>query len=256
MTQLRQFALVFALLVIGLMTAACSSTGNGSAAGGDDPDMMALSSVAGAGDRDLRIVSELPVPENTADGTERPISPGDILEVAVFQVPDLSRTVQVDDAGRVSLPLIGVVPASGKSVRTFENDIKLAYGRDYLQSPEISVFVKESAANRVTVDGEVRRAGIFPLPPSSSLLDAVALAGGFSDIADESKVYVFRQVGDQRLVANYDVSAIRQGRRSAPRLYGGDVVVVFRSASRVAFQNLKEALGVATSAGRLATIGL
>lgn len=254
--SLRHFSLLLALLFTGLLASACSSSGNGAAAGGEGgPDMMALSSVGG-GDQELRVVSELPTPQNTADGTERPISPGDILEVSVFQVPDLSRTVQVDDAGRVSLPLIGVVPASGKSVRTFENDIKLAYGRDYLQSPQISVFVKESAANRVTVDGEVRRAGVFPLPPSSSLLDGVALAGGFSNLADESKVYVFRQIEGQRLVANYDVAAIRQGRRSAPRLYGGDVVVVFQSASRVAFQNLKEALGLATSAGRLATMGL
>ena len=252
---LRQIALLLGLLLSGMLAAACSSTG-GDAAGGEGPDMMALSSVAGTGDRDLRVVSELPTPQNTADGTERPIAPGDILEVSVFQVPDLSRTVQVDDAGRVSLPLIGVVPAAGKSVRTFENDIILAYGRDYLQSPQISVFVKESAANRVTVDGEVRRAGVFPLPPSSSLLDAIALAGGFSNLADESKVYVFRQIEGQRLVANYDVSSIRQGRRSAPRIYGGDVVVVFQSASRVAFQNLKEALGVATSAGRLAAMGL
>ena len=189
---LRQIALLLGLLLSGMLAGPCSSTG-GDAAGGEGPDMMALSSVAGTGDRDLRVVSELPTPQNTADGTERPIAPGDILEVSVFQVPDLSRTVQVDDAGRVSLPLIGVVPAAGKSVRTFENDIILAYGRDYLQSPQISVFVKESAANRVTVDGEVRRAGVFPLPPSSTLQEANPLAGAFSNLADEINVNEFRQ---------------------------------------------------------------
>lgn len=251
MTALWQTTLAFAFFMLVILTAGCMSPSENPLAGSGS-DIAALSV---SGDDDLRIVSELPVPENTAGGTERPIAPGDVLEVSVFQVPDLSRTAQVDDAGRVSLPLIGIVQAAGKSVRTFENDVKLAYGRDYLQSPQISVFVKESAANRVTVDGEVRRAGVYPLPPSASLLDAVALAGGFSNVADESKVYVFRQAGPRKLVANYDVFAIRNGRRNAPHLYGGDVVVVFPSSSRVALQNLKEALGVATSVGRLATVG-
>ncbi|SMH40817.1 polysaccharide biosynthesis/export family protein [Mesorhizobium australicum] len=246
-------ALAFATLLLLLLAAGCMSSSEGSLAGvGSKP----AAAPPASGDRDLRVVSELPVPEDTAGGTERPIAPGDILEVSVFQVPDLSRTAQVDSVGRVSLPLIGVIPAAGKSVRTFENDVKIAYGRDFLQSPQVSVLVKESAANRVTVDGEVRRAGVFPLPPSASLLDAVALAGGFSPVADEKKVYVFRQAGSQKLVANYDVSAIKSGRRNAPNLYGGDVVVVFPSSSRVAFQNLKEALGVATSVGRLTAMGL
>jgi len=208
----------------------------------------------GAGDATLRVVAELPPPPAATNGIAQPVSISDMIEVAVFQVPDLSRTVQVDDAGNINLPLIGQVRAAGKSVQALQLDIQAAYGRNYLQSPSVSVLVKESAARRVTVDGEVKRAGVFPLPTSSSLLDAIALAGGFSQVADAAKVYVFRQVGDTKYVANYNVDDIRRGARSNPSVYGGDVVVVFASQSRIALQNLKEVLGVASSGARLATV--
>jgi polysaccharide biosynthesis/export protein len=239
-------AVIVALIALLL---GCSSTGQG----GEGTSVAALAAV-GAGDDELRTVSELPAPPQTQGGVEQPISAADILEVAVFQVPDLSRTVQVDDGGRVSLPLIGAIDAAGKSTSTLQRDIEAAYGSRYLQSPSVSVFVKESAARRVTVDGEVTRAGVYPLPPGASLLDAVALAGGLRPVADPDKVYVFRTIDGQKLVANYSVDDIRSGGRSNPRLFGGDVVVVFASQSRVALQNLKEALGVASSAARLAVI--
>jgi polysaccharide export outer membrane protein len=85
-------------------------------------------------------------------------------------------------------------------------------------------------------------------------METIALAGGFRPIADQSKVYVYRDVGGQKLVANYDVAEIRTGRKANPRIYGGDVIIVFTSQTKVAMQNLKEALGIATSASRLAII--
>ncbi|MBS9719633.1 polysaccharide export protein [Tianweitania sp. BSSL-BM11] len=203
------------------------------------------------GDADLRQVAELPAPPDTAGGTEVPIAPSDTLDVFVFQVSDLSRTVQVDPSGNINLPLIGNVQAAGKPVRVLEQEITRAYARNYLQNPQVSVTVKESSARRVTIDGEVNKAGVYQLPPTASLIDAIALGGGFSRIADTGKVYVFRQVGNQKLVALYDVSQIRSGKRANPRIYGGDVVVVFSSSSKIAFQNLKEALGLASSASRI-----
>ncbi|MEP9373758.1 polysaccharide biosynthesis/export family protein [Mesorhizobium sp. KR1-2] len=216
--------------------------------------LTALSSVAGHGDRGLKMVAELPPPLAVTSGVAQPVAISDVLEISVFQVPDLARTVQVDDRGYVSLPLIGAVQASGKSVQMLQGDIETAYAASYLQSPNVSVFVKESAARRVTVDGEVRRAGVYPLPPGASLLDAVALAGGLTAVADPSKVYVFRRVGDVNYVTNYKVDNIRQGSGRNPPVYGGDVVVVFASQSRVMLQSLKEALGVATSVGRLSVL--
>jgi len=106
----------------------------------------------------------------------------------------------------------------------------------------------------VTVDGEVARAGLYPVTANTSLLDAIALAGGLRDIADQRKVYVFREVGGRKLVANYSIEDVRSGRLANPRIYGGDVVMVFTNENRVALNNLKEALGLATSASRLAVI--
>jgi polysaccharide export outer membrane protein len=205
------------------------------------------------GDGNLRVVAELP-PPNTQNGGEQPISANDVLEIDVFQVDTLDRTVQVDAAGNISLPLIGTVKAAGNTARQLEQHIENAYGSNYLQSPDVAIFVKESVGQRVTVDGEVAKAGIYPVSSNSSLLDAIALAGGFRSIADATKVFVYRDYAGAKLVANYNVEMIRSGKKSNPRIYGGDVIVVFTSRSKVAMNNLKEALGVASSATRLAVI--
>ncbi len=125
------------------------------------------------------------------------------------------------------------------------------YNAKYLQSPDITIYMKESAGQRVTMDGEFSKPGIYPTASNSTLLQAVALAGGLTKIADEKKIFVFRQYGAQKLVANYSIKDIRAGENRDPRLFGGDVVVAFTSRSKVAAQNLREALGVATSASRL-----
>ncbi|MCM2476080.1 polysaccharide export protein [Rhizobium sp. CG5] len=235
MNYFKGIVRVIALFGLALSTGACSSSRT--------PQMLsAQNSAAGFGN--LRIVDVLPPPANSDGGLEQPLMPGDVLAVDVFQADQLSRTVQIDSRGRLSLPLIGTVLAAGKTVRRLEQEIKELYGARYLQNPDVTVFLKESAGQRVTVDGEVARAGLFPVSSNTTLLDAVALAGGFRELADQKKVYIFRSVGDQRLVANYDVASIRDGRAANPSIYGGDVVVVFTSKSRVAMDNLKDALGL------------
>lgn len=245
--------LVTAFVVI--LSSACTSSSTSSGANPTAPDALSLTSATGAaqGGGNLRVVQELP-PPNTQNGGEQPISANDVLEVDVFQVDNLDRTVQVDAAGNISLPLIGTVKAAGTTARQLEQQIENAYGTNYLQSPDVTIFVKESVGQRITVDGEVAKAGIYPVSSNSSLLDAIALAGGFRNVADATKVFVYRDYADAKLVANYNVEMIRSGKKSNPRIYGGDVIVVFTSKSKVAMNNLKEALGVASSAARLAVI--
>lgn len=231
----------------------CNNTANTGAA---PSDVLSLQSGAGnaTGDGSLRLVKSLPAPAGTRDGAEQLLSANDVLEVNVYNTDSLNRVVQVDSLGLISLPLIGVQTAAGKSVRQLEQELERAYGASYLQSPDITVFLKESASQRVTIDGEVAKAGLYPVAASTTLLDAIALAGGLRDIADQTKVYVFRDVGGTKLVANYNVQHIRSGRLANPRIYGGDVIMVFTSKSRVAMNNLKEALGIAVNASRLAVI--
>lgn len=249
------------LLLSGVVAvAACTSTNpdprpGGPAGAGESavPAHAIPASVGSSASGDLRMVQDLPAPAATVGGTEQPIAASDVLEVFIFQVPDLSRTVQVDASGRITLPLIGSLNVAGKSVGAVRDMITQAYASNYLQNPQVSVMVKSSASLRVTVDGEVNRSGVFPLPPTATLLDAIALAGGLNNVADTTKLFVFRNIDGHTLVANYDLSQIRSGARANPRIFGGDVVIAFSSAGKVAMQHLREALGIAVPVVSLAT---
>ena len=210
----------------------------------------------GRSDITLKVVRELPTPAASADGSRQAISPGDKLEVVVFNVKELNREVQVDAAGNISLPLIGIVRAAGKTARELERELTRRYGARYLQNPQIAVNVKESMGQRVTVNGEVKLPGIYPIAPHATLMQALALGRGFTPVADPQKVFVYRKIDGQQYVAQYDVEAIQAGRKRDPRVYGGDIIAVFPSSAKVAMENLKSVLGLASQAGRLAVIPL
>ncbi|MER9228554.1 polysaccharide export protein [Mesorhizobium sp. M0664] len=244
------------ILLASLAISACTSTSSTTPSSSSSVDALQLtsSSTPLSGGGALKIVKDLPAPQNTQNGSEQPLSPNDVLEVNVFQVDNLNRTVQVDSGGQISLPLIGTITAAGKTVRQLEQEIETAYGAKYLQSPDVTIFVKESIGQRITVDGEVNKAGIYPVSSNSSLIDAIALAGGFNTVGDAKKVFVYRNIGPNTLVANYNVEEIRGGKSRNPRIYGGDKIVVFASKSKIAMNNLKDALGIASSAARIAVI--
>ncbi len=219
-----------------------------SSGGGLRPEPGAAAPVDATGDGSLRVVADLPPPLDANGGTNQTIAAGDTLSVDVFQVDTLDATVQVDNSGNISLALVGSVSVAGKTLTDLETELEQRYGARYLQRPDITVSMKESVGQRVTVDGEVRRAGLYPIAGQATLLQVIATAGGFNDIGDPDKVYVFRTYGGQQLVAQYNVTAIRSGKRPDPRIYGGDVVVSFASGMKVLGSNLKDALGLARSA--------
>ena len=202
-------------------------------------------------DYGLQIVGQLPPPAKTNEGADQLVAVHDLLQIDVFQVDELDREVRVDSRGRISLALIGAVEAKDKTLSELETTIEKQYAVKYLQNPEISVFMKESAGQRVTVDGEVRKPGIYPVSSTTTLLQLIALAGGLTELADETKLYVFRDVNERNYVTNYSIQDIRNGKKNDPNIYGGDVIVSFRSDAKVAARNLREALGLASSATRL-----
>jgi polysaccharide export outer membrane protein len=183
----------------------------------------------------------LPVADPVTAAIGRPeyrIGPSDLLSVTVFQTKDLDREVRVDNAGQVSLPLIGAVEAAGRTAHELEADLATRYGARYLQDPQISVFVKEFASQRVTVDGAVGKPGIYPLTTRLSLLQAISLAEGLDDNASEHNVFVFRTVKGKRQFARFDLEAIRNGSNDDPEIQGEDVIVVDTSTGKVFLQNL------------------
>lgn len=181
-------------------------------------------------------VAVLPPPDAVAAALGRPdyrIGPNDLLTIEVFQVEDLDREVRVNNAGRITLPLLGPVDAAGKTAEELERVIVARYATSYLQNPQVSVYVKEAASQRITVEGAVKDPGIFPISSRLSLLQALALAKGPSDVADERNVIVFRTVDGRRHLARFDVDAIREGRASDPDILGEDIVVVDESSGKV-----------------------
>jgi len=173
------------------------------------------------------------------------IATGDTLDVNVFRQPDLSKTVDVDGAGRILLPLIGEMPAAGKTVRELESEITRLLGAKYLQSPQVSVALKDAVGQRVTVEGSVKGPGVRLARGQTTLLRILAESGGFTETADQTAVMVFRQTEQGRVVMRYDANAIRVGQAPDPVILGGDTVVVDDSAGKVAWRQFRDVLGVA-----------
>lgn len=226
-------ALSVVLLLAGCSSASIRGAGYSQAASSD------LASTTGG----LQVVDRLP-PPSVLGGADQIVRIGDTLKVDVFGVDELDSTAQVDGSGAVTLPLVGPVAASGKTQSALQNDIRQLYSARYLQNPQITLSVEQS----VTVDGEFRKAGAYPVSASATLLRVVAAAGNFSDIGDPTNVFVYRTIDGRDYVARYDVAQIRAGRMPDEKIYGGDVVVAFPSGMKVLGSNLQSALGIARSA--------
>ncbi|HZA92503.1 MAG TPA: polysaccharide biosynthesis/export family protein [Gemmatimonadales bacterium] len=179
---------------------------------------------------------------------------GDILEVHVFRQPDLSRTVDVDGAGQILLPLIGAMPAAGRTVRELETEITRLLRAKYLQSPQVSVAVRDAVGQRVTVEGAVRNPGVRNARGQTTLLRVLAESGGFAETADQSGVMVFRQTEQGRTVMRHDANAIRVGQAPDPVIMGGDTIVVDDSSGKTAWKHFREVLGVASGGVGLARV--
>jgi polysaccharide export outer membrane protein len=173
------------------------------------------------------------------------VQTGDVVDVAIYQLPDLNRTAEIDGAGNINLALIGAIPAAGRTVRQLEEEIAGRYRARYLQNPQISVSVKDAVGLRVTVDGAVRRPGIVMARGDMTLLRVLAEAQGFSDTADQSNVVVMRNSPQGRTAARFDANAIRAGTLQDPLVYGGDTIVVDDSTAKTAWKHFREALPVA-----------
>lgn len=184
---------------------------------------------------------DLPTP-GADQGRDYRIGPQDLVEVSVLGVPDLARTVRVDAQGQISLPLAGTVVAAGRTVQELEAVIAQALGARYLQAPQVSVFVKESSRERVTVGGAVKKPGIYPVNGQTSLLQAIALSEGLDPLANEHGVVVFRRIDGRRMAAVFDMRAIRQGAAVDPPVYGGDIIMVDQSGPKTALRRFIEAI--------------
>lgn len=170
------------------------------------------------------------------------IGPGDDLTVMVFRVPDMSGDVSVDMTGNFTMPLIGAVQAIGKTTDQLQTELTQRLGSKYLQNPEVRVAVKTASNQRVTIDGSVKQGGIYPITPSMTLLQAIALAKGTDADANPRRTIVFRTIGGQRQAASFDLTDIRRGLAPDPVIYGNDVIVVDGNQLRKNFKDTLSAV--------------
>lgn len=189
---------------------------------------------------------ELPPPER-ADLVEqnRPylIGPFDKLIIDVFGIEDLSKKeVQTDAGGRISFPLAGIVEAAGKTPAEVEEILEERLRGRFVRDPQVTVNLKETVSQVVTVDGQVKEPGLYPVIGRMTLMRAVATAKGSAEFAKLDDVVIFRTVGGQKMAALYNLKAIRRGYYDDPEVFANDVVVVGDSAGRRLF---KDALQIA-----------
>ena len=149
-----------------------ASAANGSDANAFAPT-AASASQAGAAAQAADKLTAVAKPGNSA----YKIGPLDVLAISVFKVPDLEKSVQVSENGTINYPLIGDVPAAGRTAHELEHDLAQKLGGKYIKNPQVTVFVREYNSQRVTVTGSSKQTGIYPIKGNTTLLQVLALAG-------------------------------------------------------------------------------
>lgn len=157
------------------------------------------------------------------------IGVGDLLQIEVYDEDDLTKEVRVLTDGYISFPLLRSIKAAGKTVSSLEQIITEKLAAQYLVSPQVTVFVKEFSS--VFIFGEVKKPGSFPLYGKMTVFEAITLAGGFTEVANPSKVKVIRQEDGKEVSFEVDVERLtKKGDTSGDlELQANDRVIVPRS---------------------------
>lgn len=188
----------------------------------------------------------LPVPSAVDSATQFRqylVGPLDELNIGVHGIEEFApRDYTVDAAGRLSFPLIGSVEVSGKTLAALEQEIAGRLRTAYVRNPQVSVNLKEANSQIVTVSGQVKQPGLYPVVGRMTLMQAIARAQGLDEFAKRDEVVIFREVGDQRFAGIYNLAAIEHGNYADPEVYPRDIVVVGDSVQRRA---LRDAIGAA-----------
>jgi polysaccharide biosynthesis/export protein len=164
----------------------------------------------------------------TSDQSAMVIGPGDLLDLTVFNVPELILKARVDSGGLVNLPLIGDVSLGGITVRDAELLIARALvARDMVRTPEVSMLVEEFATQGITVGGEVNQPGIYPLMGPHRLYDAISAAGGLTPRAGHTITILHHGQKDHPEVVN--LPARTPTEQGDVTIYPGDTVIVSKA---------------------------
>jgi polysaccharide export outer membrane protein len=173
-------------------------------------------------------------PAPTAEAATKPhdntfvIGNDDVLAINVWKEPDISRSVPVRSDGKISLPLAGEIQAAGLTPLKLEQEIAATL-KNYIAEPEVTVIVQQINSQKFNILGQVNRPGAYVITNSATVLDALAVAGGFRDFAKQKSIYVLRQNADgsqTRIPFNYKEVVKGQNPAQNIKLQPRDTIVV------------------------------
>jgi polysaccharide export outer membrane protein len=175
-----------------------------------------------------RMAAPSPPASSAAHDDSYIIGNDDVLSINVWKEPDVSRTLPVRSDGKISLPLAGEVQASGQTPHQLELAITNKL-KNFIAEPEVTVIVTEIKSQNFNILGEVNKPGTYALSGAGTVLDAIALAGGFRDFAKRKSIYVLRRDangGEQRLPFNYKDVIKGEHAEQNIKLQAHDTIVV------------------------------
>jgi len=172
------------------------------------------------------------VAQEPIDPARRPeplyvIQPNDLLEIFVWNQPDLTRKVLVRPDGRISFPLVQDVQAAGISPGELKTQVEKKLSK-FLNAPEVTIIVEAIQSYRVYVLGKVQKPGGINVEKAITVLQALSMAGGFQDYAKEDEMKVIRTLGNKNIVFEFNYSDVVRNKKPEQNilLRSGDVVVV------------------------------
>jgi len=155
------------------------------------------------------------------------VAPGDVLKILVWKEPELSTEAFVRLDGRVTVPLLGDVMAAGRTPDDLSMEIQAKLGR-FLEVPQVTLAVSQAISARFYVLGEVAHPGAYPLPRRVSVVQALALAGGFREFAKKDSIRILRQQGEKQIAIPFNYKEVEIGVRLEQDIFldAGDTIVV------------------------------
>jgi polysaccharide export outer membrane protein len=170
-----------------------------------------------------------PPPENgsvLAPQGELSLGPGDTFDVRVFGEPDLSNTYRVGSDGTIDYPLLHQIKVDGMEPHALAALIETRLKEKFLKSPQVSILIREQPSKKVTVIGQVTKPSTYPFQSRMTIMDAIAVAGGFTPIASRNKVTIKRIEGTDEKVYEVPVADIGESKAPNVPVRPGDVITV------------------------------
>jgi polysaccharide biosynthesis/export protein len=196
---------------------------------------------------DASFASVAPIEAQAPTGAYR-IGANDVLKIRVLGEPELSSdAMTVSQSGTIEMLFLGELSAANITTADLAETLRQRLDARYLVNPQVSVSLVSSAKQRVVVEGEVKKPGVFPIVGDMRLMQALALAEGPTEIARLKDVVVIREANGRRLAARFNLKSIRTGETEDPYLLPQDTVIVGQSVGSLIYRDLAKSLPSLTS---------